>query len=119
MDPPFLPGPSYMLSGPLLLAIAGTFPIGPQWFLDRWRGFEDKYLGMQVEQLTLARGLPVRIVGRQEHYLDVAHSANLKKPVFCDDAWRTKLGVQVISFNESHPLKQFACPAAGWEWPAT
>ena len=30
IDPPFFPGPSYMLSGPLLLALAGTFPTPPQ-----------------------------------------------------------------------------------------
>ena len=37
------------------------------------------------------------------------------KPAFCDAKWLSKLGAQVISFNESQPLIQFTCP--GWQWP--
>lgn len=114
VDPRFLPGPSYMLTGPLLRALVGTFPIAPQGVLDPWRGFEDKYLGMLVEQLAAARGAPVAVVGRGEHYMDAADPGRVKRG-FCDWEWRTKLGVQVINYNESAPLTQFACE--GWEWP--
>lgn len=116
-DPVFLPGPSYMLSGPLLLALTAAFPVAPQAVLDPWRGFEDKFLGAQVELLARGAGLPVRVVGRYEHYSDVARSAELDgKSAFCDPlGWATKLAVQVIGYNESHPLPQFSCP--GWSWP--
>lgn len=117
VDPPFVPGPSYLVSGPLLLALARTFPIAPQHYLDLWRGFEDKFVGMQIEYLQRGLKLPVRIVGRYEYYADFASTAALaKKPSYCDPGgWATKLAVQVIQYNESHPLPQFRCP--GWDWP--
>lgn len=121
VEPPFVPGPSYMLSGPLLLALAGAFPgLPPQGALDPWRGFEDRYLGMQVEHLARVRGVPVRVLGRDDHYMDFATSAALLKSYapprpFCERGWVPKLGAQVIGYNESAPLHQFACP--GWAWP--
>jgi hypothetical protein len=114
VDPPFLPGPTYMLTGDLLLALAGTFPVAPQAVLDGWRGFEDKFLGMLVEQARVVRGLPVHVEGRGEHYLDAATPDKVRRP-FCDAGWVTKLAVQVIGYNESLPLTQFQCP--GWAWP--
>jgi hypothetical protein len=121
VEPPFVPGPSYMLSGHLLLALAGTFhTLPPQGVLDAWRGFEDRHLGMQVAHLAAVRGLPVRVLGRDDHYMDFASSQALLKSYapprpFCEAGWVPKLGAQVINYNESAPLPQFACP--GWAWP--
>ena len=105
---------------------------------DLWRGQEDKFLAILIESLARARegpagehgffaptahsdGLPpageaadIALVGREEHYMDFETSGHVK-PAFCDAKWLSKLGAQVISFNESQPLLQFTCP--GWQWP--